>query len=747
MVKSDWRFGVKLIAPVISILLVIGLLSGPIAKKIIFTWSINDMDLRAKLITHSLSDDIFTQLSSDKSQKVQRQFDNLVKDERLYAVGFCSTTRKISNSSKSFPTDINCESYLSDTYTDTLVMPSGVNLYVSSIPITQDDSTSNTPAPPPERIGNLIILHNLSYVGIRVEQTQNLIQIGVFISGILLISLMFLLGELTRRIWVKNIREGIVNWHSGGKAGKFDPILDDVKKLIEQMESERKLWDAEAIRQIIHTHLNESEIFVLSNREPYSHHLAENGNIEIETPAGGVVTALEPIVSACNGTWIAYGSGSGDKAVVDQNDCVMLPPDAPKFKLKRIWLSEEEKNRYYNGFSNEALYPLCLLTHTRPTFRTLDWEAYVAVNQKFADAVIKESKSDNPLILVQDYHLALAPRMIKDRLPNANIITFWHITWPNPEIFNICPWKEEILDGLLASQMIGFHTSQHVQNFLYTVQQTLQSKVDLVKSQIHYNSSICKIGAYPMSIEWPKGSIISHEEAKKCICKENNLSTDIKIGVGIDRLDYTKGILERFHAVERMLDLNPGLQGKFSFIQIAAPSRLEVTAYKEYIIEAGNEVARINRKFSQFDIPPITLRDFHHNREEVYTYCKAADLCFISSLHDGMNLVAKEFISTRDDEQGVLVLSEFTGAATTLTDALLVNPYHIDECASALAHALFMHPAEQRTRMRAMRRQVRENNIFRWAGHLLIDSSEINRQNKMLYASNLKRIDSSNMKK
>lgn len=746
MMKSDWRFGVKLIAPVISILLVIGLLSGPIAEKIIFTWSINDMDLRAKLITHSLSDGIITQLTSNKSQKVQRQFDNLVKDERLYAVGFCSTNRTISNSSKSFPTDINCESYLSDTYTDILVLPSGVNLYVSSTPITQGDVALDTPEPSTDKIGNLIILHDLSYVGIRVEQTQNLIQIGVFVSGILLITLMFLLGELTRRLWVKNIREGIVNWHSGGKAGKFDPILDDVKKLIEQMESERKLWDAEAIRQIINTHLNESEIFVLSNREPYIHHLAEDGNIEVETPAGGVVTALEPIVSACNGTWIAYGSGSGDKAVVDQNDCVMLPPDTPKFKLKRIWLSEEEKDGYYNGFSNEALYPLCLLTHTRPIFRTSDWEAYVAVNQKFADAVIKESKSDNPLILVQDYHLALAPRMIRNRLPNANIITFWHITWPNPEIFNICPWKEEILDGLLASQMIGFHTPQHVQNFLYTVQQTLESKVDLVKAQIHYNSSICKVGAYPMSIEWPKGSMIPHEDARQKVCKENNLSADIKIGVGIDRLDYTKGILERFHAVERMLDLNPSLQGKFSFIQIAAPSRTEVTAYKEYIIEVGNEVERINEKFSLFDVPPIILREFHHNKEEVYIYCKAADLCFVSSLHDGMNLVAKEFISTRDDEQGVLVLSEFTGAAITLTDALLVNPYHIDECANALARALFMHPEEQRTRMRAMRRQVREHNIFRWAGHLLIDSSEISRQNKTLYASNLKKIDRPNMK-
>jgi trehalose 6-phosphate synthase len=723
-IRFDFRFGFRLIVPVIALLLLIGWLSGPLAEHLVYSWSVKDLNLRAKLIASSLNYDIATELPTEKSPRVKKQFDNLVKDERLFAMGFCGIDGKLANASGEFFKDFECSTnkLTPNENGETLIMPSGKHYFVNRVPMA-------TGIDGQDALGSLIIVHDLSFVQMRAAETRKFIQTATLVATGILALLILLVAEVTRRLWIKGVRRGIIGWSAGARGRDFEPIVNDVKKLITQLESERKVWNAESIRQLINENLNESEIFVVSNREPYIHHKAEDGTIELERPASGLVTALEPIVSVCKGTWIAHGGGSGDRDTVDSDDSVMVPPESPTFKLKRIWLSADEKKGYYNGFSNEALWPLCLLTHTRPIFRTSDWEMYIKINQRFADAVIREAKSSNPLVLVQDYHFALLPRMIREKLPNANIITFWHIPWPNPEIFSICPWREAILDGLLGSQIIGFHTSGHVQNFLQSVQQSLESKVDLVNGQIHYKGAISKIAAYPMSIEWQNvdaARIPAASDARKFVLNENSLPANIKIGVGVDRLDYTKGILERVQAVERMIELNPDMEGKFTFIQIAAPSRTEISAYQDYAEEIHREVNRINAKFGG-NVPLIILREFHHSKEAVYKYYRAADLCFVSSLHDGMNLVAKEFVAARDDEQGVLILSQFTGAAISFPDALLVNPYHIDACAAALARALYMHPDEQRERMIAMRRHVREHNIFRWAGYLLLDSAEIQR--------------------
>jgi trehalose 6-phosphate synthase len=429
---------------------------------------------------------------------------------------------------------------------------------------------------------------------------------------------------------------------------------------------------------------------------------------------------------ACSGTWIAHGSGSADREVVDRHDRIDVPPEHPYYKLRRIWLSKEEEAGYYAGFANEGLWPLCHIAHVRPTFRSSDWEYYRSVNAKFASAVVTEANSMDPIVLVHDYHFALVPRLIRNRLPDATIITFWHIPWPNPESFSICPWRAELLDGLLGSSILGFHTRFHVNNFLDTVDRALEARVDRETMTISYQGKMTAVNVYPISIDWPPAALAgasSVADARRMVRERLDLPANHRLGIGIDRLDYTKGILERLNAVARLLELEPQWIGRFTFIQIAAPSRATIDHYRDYGERVRSLAAEINGRYPQAAYPPIALIVEHHEAESVYEYYRASDVCFVSSLHDGMNLVAKEFVASRDDEQGVLVLSQFAGASRELPEALVVNPYDADQCAAALHMALTMKPDEQRERMRFMRGVVREFNVYRWAGRMLLDAA------------------------
>jgi trehalose 6-phosphate synthase len=434
---------------------------------------------------------------------------------------------------------------------------------------------------------------------------------------------------------------------------------------------------------------------------------------------------------ACSGTWIAHGSGSADREVVDKKDCVAGPPEKPAYRLRRVWLTAEEEAGYYYGFANEGLWPLCHIAHVRPTFRSSDWAQYVAVNRKFAKAVVSEAKTKNPIVLVQDYHLALLPKMIREELPDATIITFWHIPWPNPESFAICPWREEILAGMLGSSIMGFHTQSHCNNFVDTVDRFLEARADRESFNVSFGGKLTAVRRYPISIAWPPEAEMLQKSVIDCrssIRQLNDLPQDHKLGVGVDRLDYTKGIMERLRAIERLLELNPDWVGRFTFVQIAAPTRSGIDEYLHHEAQVRAMAARINGRFERQGPLPIILKIEHHEPREVYEYFRAADLCFVSSLHDGMNLVAKEFVAARDDERGVLILSEFTGAARELPEALIVNPYDADQCAAALHLALTMPAAEQRDRMRLMRGLVAEFNVFRWAGRMLLDAAAMRRR-------------------
>jgi trehalose 6-phosphate synthase len=434
---------------------------------------------------------------------------------------------------------------------------------------------------------------------------------------------------------------------------------------------------------------------------------------------------------ACGGTWIAHGSGSADRETVDANDRVQVPPNAPSYTLRRLWLNDNEQEGYYYGFSNEGLWPLCHIAFVRPVFREGDWKQYVAVNERFANAVVKEATQDDPIVLVQDYHFALLPRMIRTRLPNATIVAFWHIPWPNSETFSICPWREEIIDGLLGSTILGFHTQFHCNNFLEATDRFMESRIDRERASVIAGGMETLIRPYPISIEWPPAALAAQPPVEQCrvaVRERFSLPADVFIVVGIERFDYTKGILDRMLAVDDLLTREPRWRGRLVLIQAAAPTRTRLNRYSVLQTEALELANEINTRHGTENYQPILLHVRHHSPDEVYELFRAADTCIVSSLHDGMNLVAKEFVASRDDEQGVLILSNFAGAARELSEALIVNPYDTHDMADALEGALQMSTREQRDRMRLMRELVRERNVYRWAARMLLDASRLRKR-------------------
>jgi trehalose 6-phosphate synthase len=592
--------------------------------------------------------------------------------------------------------------------------------------------------------GGMIIVYDTAYI--RAEIFRVWSRAFVHIAGLalaiaaitLLIVRWSLAGPIARAAqWMKSLRTGLQVIQPQAKELDFlQPLAREVAPLAESIRQARaaaevearlrntyeSLWTAERLADHVRTKLDGSGLFVISNREPYVHS-RQSGAITVTVPASGLVTAIEPILRACHGTWVAQGSGNADREVVDSHDRLQVPPDDPRYTLRRVWLSEEEEEGYYYGFANEGLWPLSHMAHTRPTFRAMDWEYYNQVNARFADAVAEEmAGEDHPVVLIQDYHFALLPRMVKERMPHARVAIFWHIPWPNPEAFSICPWQQELLDGLLGADLIGFHVQAHCNNFLSTVDRVLEARVDWehfsVKRKDHWSSVL----PFPISVEFLEETEDSAgndaAEARSALIADLGIEASL-LGVGVDRLDYTKGILERFQAIESFLESNPRFQGKFTFIQIGAPSRSHIQRYADFQREVEDEANRINERFRRGKWRPIVFLNHQHSHQEVRRYYRAAHLCMVTSLHDGMNLVAKEYVAAREDERGVLILSRFTGAARELRDALIVNPYDIRSTGETIAQALEMDVGEMVDRMRRMRRSVKDHNIYWWAASLI----------------------------
>ena len=481
------------------------------------------------------------------------------------------------------------------------------------------------------------------------------------------------------------------------------------------------VWTPERLNEEMKQVLENRVMVVVSNREPYMH-IHEGNEIRCIVPASGMVTAMEPILKACGGLWIASGSGDADKETVDEFDKVAVPPYENKYMLRRVWLTKEQEDHFYYGFSNEGLWPLCHLAHTRPVFRKTDWEFYKQVNELYAAAVLQEIKDkDEPFVLVQDYHFALLPKLIKMARPDARVAIFWHIPWPNAESFGICPWQKEILSGMLGADLIGFHTQYHCNNFLETVNSTLESRVIWENFSVKIGKHFTLVKPFPISIAFTRKDIeetIPDEVDPPVITDSHGLPIKY-IGIGVDRIDYTKGLIEKFLAIERFLEKYPEYIGQFVFVQIGAPSRSLLKSYSDIINAVEHEVTRINGKFRSKGWQPILYLKGHHSHEQIQPYYQHARFCMVTSRHVGMNLVAKEFIAARKNNDGVLILSQFAGASQELHGALIVNPYDIEQTAEAIRVSLEMPLEVQNQKMKQMRRMIMQHNVYSWGASIL----------------------------
>jgi trehalose-6-phosphate synthase len=470
---------------------------------------------------------------------------------------------------------------------------------------------------------------------------------------------------------------------------------------------------------------DKDRVIVLANRAPVKHEWS-NGHVAVTRSASGLVTALEPLLASYSGTWVAHASGSADARVGDAIGGVDVPPANPQYRIRYVPLPEAEYHGYYYGFANEGLWPLCHTVKVEPVFRRRDYEMYRAANARFANVVTEVADTASPVVLVQDYHFALAPRLLRLRLPLARMVAFWHIPWPRPRAFAACPWAIEVLDGLLGSDIVGVQTDDDRRNFLGCAEALLDARVDLAESTVEYRGRRTTVRAYPVGVDCANDALDRLPAAPVCrdaICRELELPSHVRLGVGVDRMDYTKGINEKFLAIERLLEKQPGLVGQFAFVQIAEPSRDSLSAYRAARGEVFDTCNRVNARFGSAAVTPIRLLERHHEPAEVYRYYRAADFCYVGSLHDGMNLVAKEFVAARRDERGVLVLSEFAGAARQLRSAVMVNPHRIEQSAEALQAALQMSPGEQAMRMRILRNNVMSFDASWWATRMVDDAA------------------------
>ncbi|MGH7355492.1 MAG: alpha,alpha-trehalose-phosphate synthase (UDP-forming) [Candidatus Rokuibacteriota bacterium] len=538
--------------------------------------------------------------------------------------------------------------------------------------------------------------------------------------------------------WTRALRSGRpVAPPSVPDARLFGSLADEVSSLARSLQRARaaaaeeaalrlageSVWTEERLKQFFAARVGSSSLVVVSNREPVSH-VFKGGRIHARQPASGLVTAMEPVMRACGGIWVAHASGDADAKTADAHGRIALPEDDPRYTLRRVWLDKEEEAGYYYGFSNEGLWPLCHIVHTRPEFRPSDWAHYVAVNEKFADAVLQEIRdAQAPMVLIQDYHFAILPALIKAARPDARVAIFWHIPWPNFEAFGICPWRRELLAGMLGADLIGFHTQYYCNNFLESVEREVEARVDWEAFNVVRGEHATLVKPFPISVA---PEFVDEPPATSRADLLARLGTSAEfLGVGVERVDYTKGLPERFRALQRFFERRPEYKGRVVFVQLGAPSRLKIPRYAALEAEVEATISEINGALGTRTWRPILYLKGHHERTDIWPFYRHADFCMVTSLHDGMNLVAKEFVSVRDDEDGVLILSRFTGAARELVDALLVNPYDVDETADAIRAAVEMDREDRRGRMARMRFAVREHNIYRWAGFLLNELTRI----------------------
>ena len=703
---------------------------------------VGELKMRTSLVSEAIFQNNRLFLTKPQQKTIEHFADSVIKPYNLLGLAFyinkdtilsSNSAHSLIQSSKAFIT----KSITADTSLGNFIKSNGRKIYQYTIPIKHDDRASNA----------VVFYTDADYI----DKIVGTIWFGNFIGWFIQAFLVSMVTLLLIRWGIFRQIKKIVDWAKAVRTGKDlkpEPhldILDPLHREIEYMakvmneakataEEEARLrssaeaiWTPERLKVEMENLLHNRMMIVVSNREPYMH-IHDGKEIKCIVPASGLITAMEPILKACSGLWIASGSGDADKETVDKNDKVQVPPEEPKYTLRRLWLTKEEDDHFYYGFSNEGLWPLCHIAHTRPIFRNDDWLYYKKVNEDFARAVLQESKNEEePFILIQDFHFALVPELIKMKKPKAKVAIFWHIPWPNPESFGICPWQREILQGMLGADLIGFHTQYHCNHFLETVNNAMEARVLWEDFSVKKAGRTTFVKPFPISIAFTLKDYdtVIQKIKPSVLLNEYGLSAHF-LGIGVDRIDYTKGIVEKFLAIERFLEKNPSYVGKFTFVQIGAPSRTLLKTYSDTIIFVEKEAERVNARFKSKNWKAILFLKRHHSHEEIAPYYTSADFCMVTSLHDGMNLVAKEFVASRNQNDGVLILSRFAGASQELQGALIINPYDIEKSADSIKEALEMKKEQQMERMIQMRLVIVRHNVYSWAATLLRTMENIN---------------------
>ena len=669
----------------------------------------NEMERRARLLAEGLQETVAPLVQQGPSERLRKIVERFGNRERLAGVavfdakgGLLAGTQSL-GTSPVFPADLLDGVFSKNLDGSRFDLVENKERHIYAMPLRLEEST----------VGAFVVYQGASHIRHQLFQIYRntffrvLIQVFLISLVTLVIVRWSVMGPIAKMAeWMKQLRAGEVfpPPFSLPKEDLFGPIarevttfarhLSDAKAAVEEearlRQTAESLWTPDRLKEHVKAKLQGKPLVVVSNREPYMH-VHRGRKVECIVPAGGLVTALEPVLRASGGTWIAHGAGDADWEMVDAKGRIKVPPQDPHYTLRRVALTKEEENGYYYGFSNEGLWPLCHIAHTRPLFRAEDWAQYQSANAKFADAVVDELKGvEDPCVLIQDYHFALLPRMLKDRRPDARIAVFWHIPWPNPESFGICPWQRELLYGLLGADVIGFHTQFHCNNFLDTVDRTLESRINWEHFSVIKGGHTTFVKPFPISVAFPDAfqDVLPENPAmdRAALLKELGIKAKY-LAVGVERMDYTKGVLERFRGIERFLEMFPQYLGELVYVQIGAPSRTHIKRYHDFLAEVDAEAERINWKFKRRDYKPIVFLKKHHSHQEIMPFYRLSDLCLVTSLHDGMNLVAKEFVASRSDESGVLILSRFAGASREMRDALIINPYDSEQMAEAIHQA------------------------------------------------------------
>lgn len=704
------------------------------------------LEHRAWLVAESLKESVSMLLAQGPSKRLDKLVEKISTSEQVFGVVIYDPSGNVvavsTLLSEKLPPklDIIFEQFEGNAGKGVYENVSAMPMYMFALPVVDDDGI---------KTGTIVIFNDASYIDEYLKDIwfRNFLRV---LANALLISVITLfvirwsiMGPISKMSeWMINVRRGKTDEiMKMPKEDLFAPISKELSGMAKSLAMARRaaeeearlrqkaesIWTKERLKEYVRSKLGDKKFIVIANREPYMH-VRYGKRIECIRPASGMVTAIDPLLKACGGLWVAHGGGSADKDTVDPRNIVRVPPENPRYDLKRVWLSQEEEEGYYYGFSNEGLWPLCHIAHARPVFRVDDWARYQEVNVKFARAIEDEIKGES-YIFIQDYHFSILPRLIKEKHPDTKVALFWHIPWPNPEAFGICPWKREIIHGMLGADIIGFHTQFHCNNFLETVDRTLECRTDWEHFSTTRMGHTTYVKPFPISVDFTPELSMKETPSKEEIFKNLGIKASL-LGLGVDRVDYTKGIPERFRTIERFLEKNPEYLGIFTFVQIGAPSREHIKRYHDLLAEVESEADRINWKFQAKGWKPIVFIKRHLSHEEIEPYYKRADVCIVNALHDGMNLVAKEFVVSREDEQGVLILSTFTGAARELRDALLINPYDVEQTADMVKSALEMDPEDQKLRMIRMRNVVRENNIYKWAADIITDLTQIRSEQK-----------------